>query len=801
MPGSEPTHEREHQDDLLDGISESAGVDAVRAARRDERQAQRGESPDPLADVAARIVSERRPDLAFDNLVLDAALKVQLSDPAAFEELLHELRAAKVRVTAWLAALSALRRRRREEARVEERQQRRAATSERREAHVRALAEKRAEREAARGEADSDRVEHFRERMLDDVTYAMEPGRLSMERVLHGGTDRERTVQSTLARFSAVLLEVVLDVDTPDAKARPSLYVLSVVRGAEEPRRVEVPAEEWARTEWPEQYIPSPGVGPGGRATREHLRAAIETLSTPATHYRFRFVGWTRYETRSVYLHAGGAIDAHGDVQGLRAEPSVARCARFALPLLSSFDAARDVGALVYLFDHEPASVVVPLVGLAIRAAMGDARSAIHVTGRTGLGKSVLVGVIAQLFGPSFSARNPLLSWRGRGATVQGILEMLACARDVYVQIDDLQRTPESMAKATAVLPAHFEGVAQIKGRRTGGSLSGVPSQGVIGSSGETLPDDPNVRNRVYLVDLDEHPSPRLDVGDDCIKARGDRGELARATARFIQWWAARYDQSRPHLAQMERDAAEAWGLGVDARAAEVLGAPALGLDMLFSFLSDLGANPSEIQSMRKRAQTALLTATEVHVEHVEEEASWRRFLELVREALLSGKGHCVHARREGRSLLFEHPPTPTIWGWRRRRTHTTSSDSERETESQSITYVEQGPTIAYSHADRPDKVLISPGPALRVALQLARDSGRPLHLDVNALARDLVAAGVLTHVSKGRATGRCKWSWGNRDLDGFEVSVATLGLVASETPPTSATVSADPGDNNGDEP
>lgn len=797
MQGDETTRKKQ-QDNPLDGIEVVAGDDAVREARRDERQARRGGRPDPLDEITDRIVAAGAPELAFEDLVLDAALTLQDHDVPAFEALLRKLKAVGVRVTAWSGALKALRHQRKQQANVQERQRQIHSVAERRAARERELAEKEAAREGARATADVELAKHFRDRRLDDFSYYMEPGCLWMESVLHVGTDRERAVRHTIATFSAVLEEVVLDVDGPDVKPHPSLYALSVVRGARAPYRVEVPADEWARAEWPERYIPSPGVGPGGRATREHLRAAIESLSSPVAQYRYRFVGWGRHEGRPVYLHAGGAVDAQGDVQGLRAEPSVARCSRVVLPPLAGFDAARDVGALVYLFGHEPASVVVTLIGFAFRAAMGGARSSVHVTGRTSLGKSVLIGVISQFFGVSFSGRNPLLSWRGRNASAQGILETLACVRDAFIQVDDLQRTPESVAKATIVFPAHFEGAAQIRGRRNGGSLSGTPSSGVIGSSGETLPDEPSVRNRVYLLDLGEHPSPRLDVGEYCAKARGDRGELARAMSRFIQWWAPKYDEQQPHLIQQEREAAETWGLGVDARAAEVLGAPALGLDTLFGFLHDLGVDPQELASMRERARTALRVASEVHVAHVEEEVGWKRFLELVREAFLSGKAHCIHARRIGRSLVFGPPPSPMLWGWRTRRTHTTSSDSQDERESRSVTYVEQGPTIAYTHADKPGQVLISPGPALRMAILLARDTARPLHLDVSALAREFVAAGVLTSVSRGRAVGRCKWSWAQRDVDGFEISVDVLGMGASETVSLPDNEAADP-DSGGD--
>lgn len=734
---------------------------------------------DPLEGLADRIAAEKKPELAFDERVLDAALGLQADDGAAFEELLRKLRAiegVKFGITRWLDALKVLRRRRKQAADEAERQAQMKALAERRAKRAQEVHAKQAAREAARATAEGDRAEHFRPpRTLDDVTYLMEPGRLWVERTVHAGTDRERTVQETLAGFSALLAEVVMDIDAPDTKPRPSLYVLFVVRGSGAPFRVEVPAEDWARAEWPERFIPSPGVGPGGRSTREHLRAAIEALSEPTTRYRYRYVGWARHEGRPVYLHAAGAIDANGDVEGLRAEVGDL-LDRFALPPVVDFDAARDAGAVLALLGHEPAHVFAPLVGLAVRAAMGKARAAVHITSSFNAGKSTIVGVVAQLFGPSFDASG-LLSWRDR-TTIQGAMEVLSRSRDVFIPIDDLQRDPASQAKAKAIIPAHFNRSMAAKGKQRGGGRVEGSTQGVLGSSGETLPDEPSVRSRVMLLDLNTRPTPRPDRGENCIKARGDRGELARGMARFIQWWAPQLDAHAAKFKDLERDTTEAWGLGVDARAADVLGPAALGLHMLFQWLHAEGVlGGAALADAQERARVALRCATLQHVEHVEEEAHFRRFFELFREGLGAGKGHAAYARRAGKSLVFgDPPPDHTVWGWRTRQTHTTSTQGG----SDSTTHFEQGPTVAYLHADKPGKVLIAPGPALRMAIDLARSSLRPLHVDVPALARELVAANVLTNTSKGRAVGRCKWSWGAKDVEGFEVDLAAVGMASA---------------------
>jgi len=765
-------------DEMFAGMESITGAEAERAAAGDMAAARAAAGDVSALDgLVERVRGDQR--AAFDSLVLRAAVEQQDTEPLAADELGRALRGVEgFRFSAWREAVKIARRtlkKERADAAKAEAEKAAHGRAVMREAEATAKASARA---AARQGAADELAEHYGVIDVDAVTYSSEPGRMWMEHMVGAGRE-ERSVTDTLCEFSARIVELVVDIDGPGERPRPALYALSIVsraRGLERAYRVEVTAEDWGAAQWPERVILRPGLGPYGRATREHVRRAIEALSpNPPTRYRFRYVGWATHEGRAIYLHGGGAIDAQGDVEGLRAEPPVERVNRFALPSLVDFDAARDVGAIVHLLSHEPAPAVVPLVGLALRAALGGARHAAHVTGRSGLGKSVLLGCVAQLFGPSFSAREPLLSWRARGVTVQGFMEVLACSRDVFVQVDDLQRNPESQARAIAVFPAHFEGTSQIKGRARGGSLTLRGPQSVLGSSGETLPDEPSVRNRVLLLDLDARPTPRLDVGKDSAKARGDRGELARGMAAFIKWWAARHDDNRKKLPELERATSERWGLGAEARAAEVAGAAAVGLEAFFAFLRDTGAaSEADVKAMRERAKVALRAATITHLGHVESESNWRRFLELTAQALTSGRAHALHGRRSGPVFACGEPDEPSPWGWSPRTSTTATDDGPRTSRSWSP----GGQCVAYTRDDKPGRVLLSPGPALRVAIDLARTEGRPLHLDVTALARELVAEGVCGATAKGRPVGRVKWSWGSTDVEGFEVPAAALGLT-----------------------
>lgn len=752
-----------------EGITEHIGADARQHDAETVIRATLGAATDLLARLP-ELVREKGPAVAFGSDYVSAAARQRAVDQAAHVQLRDALRGTKrfsaLDMRDWLRAIEACERAFRS-----------------RESEVRGQADIGM---SPRRSADllPDFLAHYPDPVeVNGVTYQMEPGRLFSTRV----RGRGGSVVEELARFSAIIAEVVLDVEAPGAAPRIAAYVLSVVlAGEDQVRQVEIGADEWLAMRWPEVKLPCPCVAPGGPKARDHLRAAIERLSTGTIkRHRFRYLGWTHHEGRPVYLHAGGAIAANGEVDGLRTEPVDARIRRFTLPSLENFEVARDAGALVALLEHEPRDVWVSLVGHATRAAMGDARTAVHLTGRSGLGKSTVIACVAQCFGASFGALRPLLSWRQKGTTVQGILETLAVARDVLVPLDDLVHKPEVMAKAVQVIPSHFEQASQAKGLRHGGVRTLAPSQGAIGSSGEELPPEPSVRNRIQLLHLDVRPTPHPTQGDSSAAARGSRGESARGMAAFIRWWAARYEELRPQLTEMERKAAHRWFSSLDARAADVLGAPALGLEMLFEFLTEIGAiDAAKLRGLRDRAMAAMRDAARSHMAHVEEESHWRRFLDLVGDAIRSGKAYAPRITQSGRRVAERPPPDHTHWGYE----DAAMPDGSYQPRA-------KGAKIALTHHARPGAVLILPGAALRLARELAHGEGRELPVGVDALARELVAAGVLRSQSKGRAHGRAKWSCGaDLDVEGFEVAAVTLGLPAgADTLPVSDEVGAMP--------
>jgi len=244
------------------------------------------------------------------------------------------------------------------------------------------------------------------------------------------------------------------------------------------------------------------------------------------------------------------------------------------------------------LLSVTPATVVVPLVSAAFRAVMGRSRLTVHVSGRTGTGKSLLAGIVQPLFGRGMHGEALPVSWAD-GSTANGIARVLSRVSDAPVVVDDLRfgggpsdvRVAELFDRVTR---AQFNGAAPVKLTRDGGQRTDPASRCIIVSTGETPPRMHSTRNRVVCVELDERSAP--DLAPLVLRAAG--GELARGMAAFVQWYAPRYATNLPRLDALERAAGVRWALGVTDRAASLFRALALGAELLFAWLAEADVAP-----------------------------------------------------------------------------------------------------------------------------------------------------------------------------------------------------------------
>ncbi len=775
-----PRHASPH----VEGITEHTGEDAARVARETEREAMRKGAPDPLEGLAIRVSAEKLPELAFDPPVIAAAANLIDTDPRALEALRRELRAAGVSIGRWHDAVAVAARDARRAARDAERERAKREAAERRETSDARREAERERREAMRAESDTGAASHFAEGDDGNGTgYVMEPG-LTLAEV---STKRGEVTRTVLAWFSARIVADVSELSAPDAPPRRR-RVLSVMCGGDRaPFAVEVPASGWYRGDWLEEALPARARPPVDRKLRAALLDGIGACSSPVDAKRYRFTGWTVEAGRPLYLHAGGAIGAEGEHTGVDVVPE-GNGAAFRLP--QGGDNAAPLASLAALLDVTPSTVALPVIALAFRAAMGPTRATVHVKGRPTLGKSTLSGLVASLFGPAHVDVAPA-SWVNDSAP--GIFGLLASVGDALLFVDDLNNTGvaggvDVQAKYERVVRAKYDGQGRNLRHVDGAARTDPRPRCAILSTGEVSVTGFGCASRVVSVDLDERPAPNLEAAARAatLAAAGDEdgaraasslapliakardGELARAMAAFVQWYAPRYVERLPNLEARDRDAARSWGLGEGDRAAGLLGALAHGLEELFAFLGAGGAiargviDAKRLDALRDRSRSVLRTVAKAHGEHVSEEDPALRFCALVRDALMSGNAHVAAITAEGKP---GQPKDPAFWGWREERVAGETKWRERGSR---IGYLARGGR----------EVFLDPGPSIELATAHAKT--HPLGVDTDALGRALVASGVIVRTHGGKSTVQHRLGGGVR-LRAWAVRPEALGYYPDE--------------------
>src|SRR5262249_27832522 len=148
--------------------------------------------------------------------------------------------------------------------------------------------------------------------------------------------------------------------------------------------RAEVPAAEFASMNWPTTAWEGKAVVHAGQGTRDHLRAAIELLSTGRTvRTVFLHVGWRQVGKEFVYLHAAGAIGPGGAVAGIDVLPPGA-LAGLELPAPSPADNQAAIRASLGFLDLAPGPLTFPFLAATYRAPLGLCDFSLHACGPTG---------------------------------------------------------------------------------------------------------------------------------------------------------------------------------------------------------------------------------------------------------------------------------------------------------------------------------------------------------------------------------------------------------------------------------
>ncbi len=559
--------------------------------------------------------------------------------------------------------------------------------------------------------------------------YTVNGGRLCLRKQTDSGP-----VFVPLCNFAASIVGELVKDDGAEKHSSFSLEGRLSTGGALD--RIEVPSAQFGGLGWIIAQWGARAVVNAGNGTKDHLRAALQTVSgEPPRRLIYAHLGWRWIEDQWLYLHTGGAIGAGGPVQGIEVDPG-GKLQAFALPDPPEGEALRrSIRASMELLTVAPDAVTVPLFLACYRAPLGPSPFGLHLAGRTGNGKSVLQGLAQAHWGAAFDHQSIPGNWQ----STKTALEVLTfAAKDAVICIDDFapDGSKQDQARLQGTMAHIFRTVGNGSSRdRCTDSATLRPSRaprGLVLSSGEDLPAGHSIRARVLILETE----PEMIKWDRVtrLQAQAQAGQLAASMAGYVRWLA-------PQMASMPavlgerlaslRGAFQATHKRTTDQAVQLFA----GGEHFLRFAQHAGAiTPAEAGALQTRFRAALGAVAEAQAEAQAASDPVRRFLEVLRALFLSGRAHL-----EGTEAL--EPEHSERLGWVRQPGRT-----------EGFEMAQKGRCIGWEDAAH-RLLYLEPSACYAEVQLLAGQEGEPLPVTRNTLWKRLRERGLIEVEEAGRNT------------------------------------------------
>jgi Domain of unknown function (DUF927) len=578
--------------------------------------------------------------------------------------------------------------------------------------------------------ADQDRLRHPKNHENHEFGYRVVNGRICSMRAYSG---EEALV--ALCNFNAWITEEVCLDDGSGETALNFTIEGALAHGTPLPpvtvKAADFPGMHWPLIAWGHKAIIAPGQG-----TKDHLRAAIQFLST-ATVSRtiYAHTGWRQIGPHWVYLHAGGAITAAGVELGVSVKLD-GPLARFDLPAPPVGDHLKEAVRASLRLLRLSVRLMAPILGVVYRSVLGPADCSLHLVGHTGRGKSELLALGQQHHGASMHRLNLPGNWLSTGNSLES---MAFHAKDASLVIDDFKPggAKSDIDRLHQLADRVFRAQGNWSGRgrcRADGSLRVPrPPRGMILSSGEDVPRGESLRARLFVLHVEQ--------GEIDVKALtpyqqdGASGRYAAAMAGYLSWLAARYDQVCGDLA-WERAALRDKALSASghARTPGIVADLAVGWKYFLAFATETGAvTPAERDQFVVDVWSALLAGAAEQEAELATQDPANRFLSLLAAAIASGRGHFANYNGD------EPDADPEAWGWQR-----------RNGENQTTAWTSLGKQLGWV---RGDDLFLDPETAYAETQRFGEEQGERLPLSQRQLHKRLNERGLLASTEAGRLT------------------------------------------------
>jgi hypothetical protein len=549
------------------------------------------------------------------------------------------------------------------------------------------------------------------------------PYQMTSQGIIWLKATRDSITEVPLANFQA---RITADIAEDDgAELRHFLELEAELNG--HLSRFIIPVVQFKAMGWVTEQLGAKAVVFPGFGLQDHLRAAIQLLSSEVVQRQiYSHTGWRKLGEEWVYLHAGGAIGQSGLVPDVTVHLPDA-LAGFRLPAPpTGAELATAIRASLAILDLATDQVTVPNWTAIWRAVLGEVDLSEHTSGPTGAGKTELIALIQQHFGPGLDARHLPGSWSSTGNALE---ELAFVAKDAVIVVDDFVPT----GSTADVQRAHREAdrVLRSQGNQSGRQRMRAdatlrpsrPPRGLILSTGEDIPRGQSLRARLLGLELpNEGPGSLSWERLTSCQRDAAAGLYAQALAGFVWWLASRYQDMRQSLpAEVAHLRGLAYRSGQHRRTPDMVANLAVGLHYFLAFAQDAGAlTPTEAETLWHRGWRALGEAAAAQAQHQAAVEPVARFLELLSAVVASGRAHVAAA--DG-----AEPPTPEAWGWRKVEMGT--GDHQRNE------WRPQGQRIGWVEGE---DLYLEPDAAFAAAQGLAKEQGDHLSVTLYTLKRRL---------------------------------------------------------------
>lgn len=396
-----------------------------------------------------------------------------------------------------------------------------------------------------------------------------------------------------------------------DEEGEPALELEAYLPSGRPLPPARIPAADFARpSRW---VIAAWGGSLAIDFTRErHVSNAIMAISRPETGQVYAHLGWARTPHGMVYIHAGGGIDASGEVQGLEVDLPPELWS-FRLPPPPEGDEERLAASqLLSLLDIAPERITAPLLLAALSAPLGGTPYSIALVGSSGQYKTSLACVFQSLWGTPLE---PPASW---DSTPNAIEALAWHAKEALLLVDDLW--PEHVEGASRLFRSQANQRGRSRAGRAGQYQGERHPRGLLLITGEDLPAPRvSVQARVLVLSVGngDIDSSRLRLAQ---LAASDR-LLAGAMAAWIRWLASRFDELKAAWEKRRRDLRPSWQSLCHGRLTDLLSSLQATWELWLDYLRQVDIlDESEVASLTQRIEDGLRQAAayqNAEIQHV----------------------------------------------------------------------------------------------------------------------------------------------------------------------------------------